>query len=92
MMCNSFVDHDVRWTRRAEKLRGPLPREVINAIDQAAQNLVTNPRPDGVAKLRGELEGLWRIRIRRNYRLIYAIDDAERTVTIVDVGDRGRIY
>jgi mRNA interferase RelE/StbE len=86
------MDYDVRWTRRAEKLRSGLPREVINAIDRAAQNLATNPRPDGVAKLRGALEGLWRIRIRRNYRLIYEIDDADRTVTIVDVGDRGRIY
>jgi mRNA-degrading endonuclease RelE of RelBE toxin-antitoxin system len=41
--------------------------------------------------LRFELEGLWSAR-RGPYRVIYEIDDATRTITVVAVGHRADVY
>jgi mRNA interferase RelE/StbE len=86
------MDYDVQIRRNAQKSLRSLPREVLEAIEVAEQDLAKNPRPPGVTKLKGELEGLWRIRIRGNYRLVYGIDDERRVVTIVKVGPRGGVY
>jgi mRNA interferase RelE/StbE len=53
------------------------------------QELATNPRPFGYKKLKGR-EG-FRLRVG-DYRLVYLIDDDQRTVTIVGIGDRKDIY
>jgi mRNA interferase RelE/StbE len=41
--------------------------------------------------LRGELEGLWKFRVRR-YRLVYAVDRRQRVIRIFAVGHRRGIY
>ncbi|MBI2980491.1 MAG: type II toxin-antitoxin system RelE/ParE family toxin [Chloroflexi bacterium] len=43
------------------------------------------PRPSGCKKLRGT--DLWRLRVER-YRVVYAIDDKARLVTVVKVASR----
>jgi mRNA interferase RelE/StbE len=48
------------------------------------------PRPPGCQKLTGAGE---RYRIRQGrYRVVYAIDDAERLVTVFRIGDRKDVY
>jgi mRNA interferase RelE/StbE len=37
--------------------------------------------------LRGELDGLWKFRVRR-YRLVYAVDRRQRVIRIFAVGHR----
>ena len=52
-------------------------------------SLARDPRPAGAEKLVGGD----RYRIRRGpYRVVYAIDDAERRVLIVKVGHRREVY
>jgi len=52
--------------------------------------LGTQPRPPGCQKLAGDGE---RYRLRQGrYRVIYAIDDAERLVTVFRIGDRKDVY
>jgi mRNA interferase RelE/StbE len=85
-------DYEVQWERRALKQLAALPRKVILAVDAAGESLAKDPRPDGVRKLHGELEGLWRIRVRGSYRLVYEIDDDRRLVWVVKVGARGSVY
>jgi mRNA interferase RelE/StbE len=41
--------------------------------------------------LHGELEGLYKRRVR-GYRIVYAIDRAQRRVDILAVGERRSIY
>ncbi|HII06448.1 MAG TPA: type II toxin-antitoxin system RelE/ParE family toxin [Methanotrichaceae archaeon] len=53
------------------------------------RSLSNNPRPSGCLKLRGR-EG-WRIRIG-DYRVIYEIDEAQQTVTVLHVGHRQNVY
>ncbi len=52
--------------------------------------LGTQTRPPGCQKLVGDEE---RYRVRQGrYRVIYAIDDAERLVTVFRIGDRKDVY
>ena len=54
------------------------------------QTLATNPRPQGSEKLAGHTD---RYRLRPgNYRIVYLIDDENRTVTIFKVGHRRDVY
>jgi mRNA interferase RelE/StbE len=51
--------------------------------------LATTPRPPGSEKLSGEEK--YRIR-QGDYRILYLIEDANSTVTIVKIGHRREVY
>jgi len=52
--------------------------------------LASEPRPIGCEKLAGSEE---RYRVRQGqFRTVYAIDDASRTVEVVEVGHRREVY
>ena len=67
-----------------------LPRAAQVRIAPKIEALADEPRPPGVKKLAGE-EELYRIRVG-DYRVIYAIEDAELVVLVVMVGDRKDVY
>ena len=52
--------------------------------------LATDPRPSGSEKLEGE-ENRYRVR-QGNYRIVYSIDDRNRFVIIIKIGDRKDVY
>ncbi len=52
--------------------------------------LATEPRPPGCEKLTGP-SGLYRVR-QGQYRVVYAIDDAGRTIDVIKVGHRREVY
>jgi len=54
-------------------------------IAKAIDELEDNARPAGCRKLRET--GLWRVRAGR-YRIVYAIDDEAKVVTVVKVAIR----
>ncbi|MCC7326119.1 MAG: type II toxin-antitoxin system RelE/ParE family toxin [Burkholderiales bacterium] len=58
-------------------------------VDRIAA-LAAQPRPNGSEKLAGT-EGRYRIR-QGEFRIVYAVNDANRTVEIVKVGHRGEVY
>jgi mRNA interferase RelE/StbE len=73
-------------TRAAETI-AQLPPDIKRAVRSAIRTLVSNP---GAGEpLHGELEGLWKYRVRR-YRLIYQLED--RVLNILAVGQRRNIY
>ena len=58
-------------------------------IVQRIQDLAADPRPPGCEKLTRQE----RYRLRQgSYRIVYAVDDDQRTVLIVKVGHRKDIY
>lgn len=75
--------------RRAQKELAELPAEAYERAKETIWNLGEEPRPTGSRKLTGR-EG-WRIRVG-DYRVIYEIDDAHRTVTVLHVGHRRDVY
>jgi mRNA interferase RelE/StbE len=83
------VSCSIRILRRAQKALSRLPKRDYERVRDAIRALAGNPRPPGARKLR-DRDG-WRIRIGP-YRVIFEIDDANRVVTVLDIGHRGNIY
>jgi mRNA interferase RelE/StbE len=66
-----------------------LPPEVKQGVKAALRAIAVEPATG--EPLRGELEGLWKFRVRR-YRLVYAVDRRQRAIRIFAVGHRRGIY
>jgi mRNA interferase RelE/StbE len=68
---------------------GRIPKKDLVRILERLLSLENEARPQGCEKL----SALDRYRVRQGeYRVVYAIDDREKTVDIVKVGHRGDIY
>jgi mRNA interferase RelE/StbE len=67
-----------------------LPAKYATAVIEALTAIEANPRRLG-KPLRFELTGRWSAR-RGPYRIIYAIDDATRTVTVLAIAHRADVY
>lgn len=79
------MSYEVRLRRVAQKGLDAIPQKDYGAVAEAIFTLKGNPRPQKVKKLADS--GLWRVRVGR-YRIVYAIDDEARSVTIVRVARR----
>lgn len=58
-------------------------------IREAVDALAVEPRPRGAVKLAGRDD--FRIRVG-DYRLVYAVDDTERTVLVARIAHRREVY
>jgi mRNA interferase RelE/StbE len=67
-----------------------LPMSIAAAVVETLGAIASNPRRLG-KPLRFELEGYLSAR-RGPYRIIYRIDDATRSVTVVAVAHRAEVY
>jgi mRNA interferase RelE/StbE len=83
------MSYEVFISRRASKELADLPVRYYERIKASVFALGDDPRPPGCLKLTGRPS--WRIRVG-DYRIIYEIDDAKGTVTVLDVGNRRDIY
>jgi mRNA interferase RelE/StbE len=81
----------VHITGGAEKDIADLHPDVRAAVDRRVLELGQDSRPHGAKPLKGRLKGLWRVRAGE-HRIVYAVDDRARTVTVYAVGPRGGIY
>jgi mRNA interferase RelE/StbE len=66
-----------------------IPKKDLRKILSRVKSLAGDPRPQGCEKLTGQ--DRYRLRQGR-YRIVYAVQDEERAVTIVKVGHRKDIY
>lgn len=67
-----------------------LPMAIATAVLETLDAIASNPHRLG-KPLRFELEGCWSAR-RGPYRIIYRIDDARHTVSVLAVGHRTDAY
>ncbi len=74
----------------AAKSLAKLDRLVQARILAAIEALATDPRPHGAIKLTGQ-DGM-RIKVAKDYRIVYVIEDSIITVTVVKIGHRSKIY
>ncbi len=75
----------------ARAIAETLPEAVSAAvIDLITGSLIDNPRRVG-RDLRKELAGIHSAR-RGSYRVLYRIDEIERTVTVLRIDHRGDVY
>jgi mRNA interferase RelE/StbE len=83
--------YNITFKASANKELQQLPKQAFEKVRIAINKLAGDPRPAGVKKLKDSSEDLYRIRVG-DYRIIYAIDDGIRIVTIRRIGHRKDIY
>jgi mRNA interferase RelE/StbE len=81
--------YKVELRRGAQRALDRLPKYDFEAVVQAIEELARLPRPRGVEKVTNS--DLWRVR-KGDYRVVYAIDDDQRLVTVARIGHRREIY
>ena len=85
------MKYEIVFRKSAVKELEDLPNKEIPKVKSAIEDLAETPRPDGVKKLKGTKETLWRIRVG-NYRVIYSIEDVVKIVEVRTIGDRKEVY
>jgi mRNA interferase RelE/StbE len=75
--------------KSAERELRAIPKPDLRRVMDRIKELAHNPRPPRGEKLSGQDQ--YRIR-QGDYRVVYTVDDAERTVEIVKVGHRREVY
>ena len=81
--------YSLRIVRSAEKEIAGLPGPVRRLVVLRIQALANDPRPHGSQKIAGGDQ--YRIR-QGDHRIVYVIEDAVVTVTIVRVAHRSAVY
>jgi mRNA interferase RelE/StbE len=83
------VSYSLSILRRAQKELAQISHGDYERVVEAIRDLTENPRPVGCRKLAAR-EG-WRIRVG-DFRVIYEIDDRQRSVTVLHIGNRRDVY
>jgi mRNA interferase RelE/StbE len=83
------MSYEVLILRRAQKTLADLPLRDYERVKNSINALSNSPRPQGCLKLTGRPG--WRIRVG-DYRVIYEVDDLNKTITVLDVGNRRDVY
>lgn len=81
--------HRLKIKERAQKDLKKLAPVYRNKIALLIRELASTPRPQGAVKLTNREE--WRIR-QGEYRILYAIDDNSREITIIRIKHRRQAY
>lgn len=74
----------------ASKESERIPAQIKERLRRHIALLQENPRPHGVKKLQGR-EEIYRIRVG-SYRVLYAINDRNRSIHVLSVLDRKEAY
>lgn len=83
-------EYRIELKRSAQREIEALTSQIGMRILTAVQNLGEEPRPRQCTKLRGS-ENSYRIRVGA-YRILYQINDGDKTVTIFAIGHRRDVY
>ena len=81
----------LEFAPKAIRSLGKLDRSVAKRIRAAAEALCDDPRPTGARMLTG-MHGVWRIRVAKDYRIVYTLDDDRLVILVLDAGHRREIY
>ncbi|MBT4382182.1 MAG: type II toxin-antitoxin system RelE/ParE family toxin [Candidatus Marinimicrobia bacterium] len=82
--------YKIQIEKRALKQLSSLPKQFKSRIKSVISSLAEKPRPSGIKKLHGKM-GIYRIRQGR-YRVILYIDDKNKMIQILKIGDRKAVY
>jgi mRNA interferase RelE/StbE len=77
-------------TRRAQKDFHRLTPRIAGQVRRKIEGLAEHPRPQDAKKLRG-MEGVLRVDTGE-YRILYTVDDSERTLVIERIRHRREAY
>lgn len=82
--------YNIEFKTSARKELDALTDNIVLRVLKKIEGLIDEPRPNGCKKLRGAKD-LWRVRAG-DYRIVYAIDDRTREITIFRIRHRREVY
>jgi mRNA interferase RelE/StbE len=77
-------------SKSVQKQIDNLPSELKERVVEKIQNLASEPRPDGVVKLKG-FDNEYRIRVG-DYRVRYEVDDTNQIIRLLQCKHRKDVY
>ena len=85
--------YEIRIASAARRAIHKLPAQIQVAVLAKLDELSEDPRPAGCEKVK-ELAryGVFRVKIERDYRILYQVRDAAAWVLVVKVADRKEVY
>jgi mRNA interferase RelE/StbE len=84
------LQYSIFYGTGVEREISRLPKHILGRVDQTVLALADNPRPRNCVKMKGHGQ-LYRVRIG-DWRIVYEVDDARRTVTVQIVAHRSDVY
>jgi mRNA interferase RelE/StbE len=85
------VTYRIHVSEAAVKQLNRLPKPTRIRLWQKIRALPNAPRSAGTKPLEGALKHMRSLRVS-DYRAIYVVDDAARTIEVTHVGHRSRLY
>lgn len=89
-MIQSVVPYRVEIDAPALKQLAKLDRQIRDRIRLAIRTLADNPRPPGCKLLIGRPG--YRIKVGKDWRVIYTVNDGVALVLVIELGHRREIY
>jgi mRNA interferase RelE/StbE len=87
------VAYEIRIAPAAERAIGKLSAEIQVAVLDKLEELAENPRPANCEKVKELAQyGVFRVRVEKNYRILYQVKDEAAWILVVKVADRKEIY
>ena len=85
--------YEIRISPAAERAIGKLPAPVQVAILEKLEQLSEDPRAANCEKVRELAQyGVFRVRVGKDYRILYQVKDQTAWILVLKVGDRKEIY
>ncbi len=85
--------YEIRIAPAAERAIGKLSAAVQAAILDKLEELAKDPRPANCEKVRELAQyGVFRVRVGKDYRILYQVKDQTAWILALKVGDRKEIY
>ncbi|TFI53747.1 type II toxin-antitoxin system RelE/ParE family toxin [Mastigocladus laminosus UU774] len=84
------MSYTIIISKSVQKQIDDLPNDVVERVLEKIQNLASEPRPDGVVKLKGS-DHEYRIRVG-DYRVRYEVDDQSQLVQVLQCKHRKDVY
>jgi mRNA interferase RelE/StbE len=85
------VTYEIDLESAARRAIRKLPDRIQAKVRAAIYALAYDPRPHGCLKMVG-FRDRYRVRVGRDYRVIYEVHDKELIVVVVTAGDRRDVY
>ena len=77
--------------KEALKFLNSLNADIKTQIIKNLEELETNPYPQGVIKVKGYKDPIFRLRVGK-YRALYFVNNSDLTVYIIKIDKRSRVY
>ena len=85
--------YEIRIAPAAERAIGKLSAQIQVAVLDKLEELAEDPRPAGCEKVKELAQyGVFRVKVGKDYRILYQVKDEVAWILVVKVADRKEIY